>query len=139
MREYRVGNYGLTQAYAAVVGIVLVVVGLLGFIENPIVGPGAGALFATNTIHNIVHLATGLLALYIAFGTRGESQANWVIGFGVLYAVIFVVTLLSPSLFGLFDPTPVNPLDHVLHALLAVASLAVGYVGRGSASTMAAR
>jgi hypothetical protein len=140
MREYRVGNYGLTQAYAAVVGIVLVAVGLLGFINNPIVGPDAGALFATNGIHNIVHLATGLLALYIAFRTSGQSQANWVIGFGVLYAVIFVVTLLSPTLFGLFDPNPVNALDHVLHAGLAVASLAVGYLGRGSTTvTSAAR
>jgi hypothetical protein len=139
MREYRVGNYGLTQVYIGVVGIVLVAVGLLGFINNPIVGPDPSALFATNAIHNIVHLATGLLALYIARWTSGESQANWVIGFGVLYAVIFVVTLVSPTLFGLFDPNPVNALDHVLHAVLAVASLAVGYVGRGSASTMAAR
>lgn len=133
MRDYRVGNFGLAQAYAAAVGFVLVAVGLLGFVSNPIVSAAPSALFATNTVHNIVHIATGALALYIAFALDGDARANGVIAFGVLYAVIFAVVWLSPTLFGLFGDAPANDADHVLHLALAVVSLVVGYVTRAGA------
>lgn len=135
-------NTGLAKGYAALVGVVLVLAGLLGFIDNPIVGDGvnndgSGVLLAANTLHNIVHLATGALALYIAYGLAGASQANGLIGFGVLYAVIFIALIISPTLFGLFSPVPANIGDHVLHAALAVVSLALGYMARGSTATTA--
>jgi len=124
-------NDSLVQGWSAIVGVALVAAGLLGFVENPIVGT-QNAIFATGTVHNLVHIVTGLLALYIAFGLKGEMQANAVIGFGVLYAVVLVVTILSPNLFGLFEYN-VNAGDHALHAAIAVISLAVGWMARNSA------
>jgi hypothetical protein len=126
-------DMGLAKGYSALVGVVLVVVGLLGFIGNPIVGePASNPLFLTGTIHNVVHLGTGLLALYIAYMLTGVNQANGVIAFGVLYIVILVLTLISGNLFGILgnDSYKVNTLDHVLHGVLGVASLAVGYMAR---------
>lgn len=128
---------GLVQQWMALAGIVLVVVGLLGFIDNPIVGQQEGALIPTDTLHNVIHLATGLLALYIAFGLSGENQVNGTLGFGVLYAVIFVAVLISPTLFGLFQ-VPANATLHVIHAALAVISLAVGYMARNRSASYAA-
>jgi uncharacterized protein DUF4383 len=139
VRTYRVGNYGIAQAYAAIVGTVLVAIGLLGFISNPIVSSDPGAVFATNSVHNVIHIATGLLALYIAFGLSGETQANGVIGFGALYAAIFVLVFLSPTLFGLFGGATANAADHALHAALAVSALAVGYLARAGAERAVAR
>jgi hypothetical protein len=136
---HRVGKYGIAQSYAAVVGILLVAVGLLGFISNPVVSSASGALFATNAVHNLVHIATGLIALYIAVALTGAAQANGVIGFGALYAAIFVVVLLSPTLFGLFGDAQANTADHVLHAALAVSALAVGYVARSGSERVATR
>jgi hypothetical protein len=127
-------NGNLVQGWMALAGIVLVAVGLLGFINNPIVGAADNALVRTNAVHNIVHLATGLLALYIAFGLRGENQANGAIGFGVLYVVIFVALIASPELFGLFADAPARANEHVIHAAIAVVSLAVGYMARGRAT-----
>jgi hypothetical protein len=124
----------LAQPWMTLAGIVLVAVGLLGFINNPIVGQQANAILPTDTLHNIVHLATGALALYIAFGLRGETQASATLGFGVLYAVIFLAVLLSPNLFGLFS-VPANAAIHVVHAALAVVSLAIGYMARGNATS----
>lgn len=129
---------GLTKTYAAVVGVVLVLVGLLGFISNPIVGDAGGSsggdpLFVTGTVHNIVHLATGLLALYIAFMLKGDQQNMAIIGFGILYIVVLVLTLVDGDLFGILA-YPVNTLDHLLHAALGVLSIGVGYMGRGSLS-----
>jgi hypothetical protein len=143
MSAYRVGNYGLAQGYAALVGVVLVVVGLLGFINNPIVGEPANApLFVTGAVHNIVHIATGLLALYIGFGLSGETQANGLIGLGILYIAVLILTLISPNLFGILGASPtfnVNAADHVLHAALAVVSLGIGYLARGTPGTVATR
>jgi len=82
-------------------------------------------------------LGTGLLALYIAFGLTGENQVNGTIGFGVLYVVIFLAVLVSPTLFGLFQVPASAPL-HVIHVALAVVSLAVGYMARGRATSSAA-
>jgi len=129
-----VDNSSLAKSWIALAGIVLVAVGALGFISNPIVGQADGAILPTDSLHNIVHLATGLLALYIAFGTSGATLVNGVIGFGVLYAVIFVAVLLSPTLFGLFSESA-NTAIHVVHGALAVVSLAVGYMARGAAGS----
>jgi hypothetical protein len=139
VRTDKVGNYGIAQAYATVVGIVLVAVGLLGFISNPIVSADPGALFATNSIHNLIHIATGLLSVYIAFGLSGDTQANGVIGFGALYAAILLLVFLSPTLFGLFGDATANAADHALHAALALSAMTVGYVARAASERAAAR
>ena len=125
----------MIRAYAALVGIVLVAVGLLGFISNPIVGDG-NALFLTGTVHNIVHLATGALALAIAFVLPADRQMNGVIGFGVLYLVVFVSQLVSPTLFGLLS-YPVNVADQLLHIGLAVVSFLVAWTARRGRYTTA--
>lgn len=123
----------LAMGWMTLAGIVLIAVGLLGFVSNPLVGSASGALVPTDGIHNLVHLLTGLLALYIAFGLKGETQVNGVIGFGILYVVIFLAVVVSPTLFGIFSVSA-NVVLHVIHAALAVVSLAVGYMARGTMS-----
>lgn len=125
-------SYSTAKGYAALVGIVLVAVGLLGFINNPIVGE-PGAIFVTGPVHNLVHLVTGAIALYIAFGLTGRAQAQWLIGLGVLYAAVFVLLLISPTLFGILggEQYAANVADHVLHAALAVLSIGIGYMAMG--------
>ena len=118
------------KAWAALAGIVLVAVGLLGFAQNPLVG---GALVPADARHNIVHLGTGLLALGIAFAMTGKSQVDGMFGFGILYVVIFLAVVVSPTLFGLFW-IPANAILHIIHVALAVVSLGVAYMARSAAS-----
>ena len=133
------GN-NMAKTFATVVGVVLVAVGILGFIPNPIVSSQTGAIFVVNTIHNIVHLLTGAVALGIAFGIRDRlQQANALIAFGVVYALVLVLTLVDDELFGLFAGAPVNVADHVLHIALAIASIAVGYMARNERTMTTAR
>jgi hypothetical protein len=129
-------NTNTAMGWATLAGIVLVAAGLLGFLNTSIAGTSDGALLRVDTVHNIVHILTGLVALYIAFGLKGEQQVNGLIGFGILYVVIFVAVLLSPTLFGIFSVAANAPI-HVIHAAVAVVSLAVGYMARGSSSAMA--
>jgi hypothetical protein len=116
--------------FAAIMGAALVGAGLLGFVENPIVGePQHDPIFHTGWVHNVVHIVTGVLALFIAFGLSGVMRANALIGFGVLYGAVLLATLFSPDLFGVFEH-PVNPADHILHGVLAGASFGVGWGAR---------
>jgi hypothetical protein len=119
------------KAWATLAGVVLVATGLLGFLGTPLVGSASGALVPTDNLHNVVHIATGLLALWIAFGTTGRTQVDAMLGFGILYVVIFVAVLVSPTLFGLFS-VPANAVVHVIHAAVAIVSLAVALMARSS-------
>jgi hypothetical protein len=118
------------KSFAIVVGVVLVLTGVLGFIDNPIVSdPRNNPLFVTDTVHNVVHLVTGALALYIGIGMTGVARGNAMIGLGVAYGLVLLATLVSPTMFGLL-PNGVNALDHVLHLVLAVAMIGVGWLAR---------
>jgi hypothetical protein len=129
-------NTNTVMGWATLAGVVLIAAGLLGFLNTSIAGDSPGAILQVDSIHNIVHLLTGLVALYIAFGLRGEQQVNAMIGFGILYVIIFVAVLASPTLFGIFKVGANTPI-HVIHAAVAVVSLAVGYMARGRSSAMA--
>ena len=127
-------NQRLARYWMIIAGVALLIVGLLGFVPgNPIASADETALFRANALHSVIHLATGLLALWIGYSTRGLTLANWTIGYGVLYAVIAVLLLLDPTLFGLFSDAPANAADQVLHAALAIVSIALGYMARGEA------
>ncbi|MDQ3937507.1 MAG: DUF4383 domain-containing protein [Chloroflexota bacterium] len=126
-------NLELAKWYAAAVGVVLVIVGLLGFIDNPIVGDPAAAnpVFHTGAVHNVVHIASGAALLFVAFGLTGANLTSGLIVFGVAYGAVLVLALISPTMFGLFQVS-VNLADHVLHAALAVLSVAVGWLARSN-------
>ncbi len=136
MDNDRIGRWWMIFAGASLIGA-----GLLGFVpNNPIASADPNALFRVNALHNIVHLATGALALWIAFGTRGSSLANGLIGYGALYAVVALLLVVDPTLFGLFSDAPANTADHVLHAALAIVSIALGWMLRSETSrTVTAR
>ena len=119
------------KSWSALAGIVLVAVGLIGFLNTPLVGAASGALVPTDGLHNVVHLGTGVLALWIAFGLSGRTQVDALLGFGVLYVVIFLAVLVSPTLFGLFS-VPANAVIHVIHAALAAVSLAIAWMARSA-------
>jgi hypothetical protein len=127
-------NARLAQWWLLLVGGVLIVVGIVGFLPNPLVGPSG--LVATDNVHNVIHVATGLLALALAIGWRSDIGAAAML-FGALYGAVFVLTLISPNLFGIL-PVPVNVVDHVIHVGVAFVSLALGYLARGRSSYAAA-
>jgi hypothetical protein len=85
------------------------------------------AIFASDALHNVVHFATGLVALGIGLGMTEKRLARGITWFGILYLVLFVLLLASPTSFGLME-VEVNSADHVLHAALGAVTLAVGLV-----------
>jgi hypothetical protein len=131
-------NERLGRWWLAFAGVSLVGAGLLGFVAgNPIASADPNALFQVNALHNIIHIATGALALWLAFGARGYSLSTGLIGYGALYAVVAILLVVDPTLFGLFADAPANVLDHGLHAALAIVSIGLGWMLRGSTQAMA--
>lgn len=109
-------------------GAVLTLVGLLGFV--PALTPDGNLLgiFQVDTMHNIVHLLSGLAAL--AASTRADWSRLYFQVFGVVYAVVTVVGLLQgDTVLGLFT---INMADNLLHVLIAAAALYLGFVYRDS-------
>jgi hypothetical protein len=118
------------QLYALAFGIVLTAVGILGFFVDSGFGTGSDLegdefiVFEVNGWHNIVHLASGLIALWAAPNRR--YARGFAIAFGPVYAVVTIWGfVLSDSVFGLI---PVNAADNVLHlGIAAIGILAAGH------------
>ena len=101
-------------------GGVLVLVGILGFVmPSPLLG-----LFEVNTIHNIVHLASGALTILAATQGIGAMRL-WGKLFGFVYLAVAIAGFVTPNLYGLMH---VNTPDNVLHLGLAALFLYVGLV-----------
>jgi len=121
-------NLHLAQVYGAILGILLVAMGLLGFVSNPVVSdPSAHPIFVSGTVQNLGYLIIGALFIYVAFGLSGNQQALGLLSIGVLIGLFVVGTFLSNTLYGILD-NPVNRADQLLHALIAVATLLVGWL-----------
>ena len=111
----------MTAKMAAIVlGVIFVVVGLLGFVQNPVVG-----LFQVNAVHNIVHLVSGLVLLAGAYSSLGSGLALKIIG--VVYAIVAVVGFFMVSSDGMMLGMAMNEADKWLHVVLAVVILIAGF------------
>jgi hypothetical protein len=107
---------------ALVLGFVFIIVGVLGYVPNPIVGPSG--IFVTNTVHNLIHIASGIVLLLGAYSSLGSSLALKVIG--VVYALVAVLGFLMPGdmMLGM---VAMNGADRWLHVALAIVILYAGF------------
>ena len=119
------------RLYALLVGGALTVAGVIGFFyeasfetANKIQADEVFGLLAVNGLHNVVHLATGLLGLAAA----GYAARNYALGLGLVYVLIAIWGFLEvENGFGvLIDLIPVNTEDNFLHLILGVTGLAAG-------------
>lgn len=106
---------------AMIFGAIFVLVGLLGYVDNPIIGPAG--IFATNSTHNLAHLLIG--AIMIIAATRTERAAIMSMHiFGAVYALLAVLGFAAVGEEGhsmLLGMVHINGADNWLHLFLAVA------------------
>ncbi len=108
----------MVKSLTWILGIVLLLVGIAGFFMNPVL------VFQVDTIHNVVHLLSGIIAL--AAASSGESSSRlYLIIFGIVYGLVTILGFVnSGSILGLFS---VNQADNYLHAAIALVCLGVGF------------
>jgi hypothetical protein len=112
-------------------GVVFVVVGLLGFFPNPIVG--ANGYFVTNTVHDLVHLISGILFLIIGMSAAGSSSSALII-FGVVYGLVAILGFIGET--AILGLGMVNAADNALHVVLALVFLIGGFSTKSKMDAM---
>ena len=118
----------MAKTLALIFGAILVLVGLLGFVGNPLVG--ANALFEADAAHNILHILIGLILLGIALWYPASS-ALWLKIVGVVYLLLAIIGFLTVSGMGqLLGLIGVNDADNWLHLVLGIVVLLAGIYAR---------
>lgn len=124
----------LVRTVALVFGAVYLLVGVLGFLGEPIVTGGAAegmpsatgsllGIFPINALHNIVHLLIGAALLY---GATSHSTAVLMCrAVGAVYVVVGLLGIVVPDGFGLL---PLGGTDILLHLATAAILLGVTYM-----------
>jgi hypothetical protein len=127
----------LAQNLAIVFALAFLGAGILGFIPGittnyddlSFAGSDSGAellgLFQVSVLHNIVHLLFGVAGLALA--RTWDGARSYLLGAGVIYAVLFVYGLLVGSGTDA-NFVPMNTADDLLHLALAVGLLGSWWV-----------
>jgi preprotein translocase subunit Sss1 len=115
---------------AKVFGIIFVLVGVLGFVPGITNDGHLLGVFEVNTLHNIIHLLTGIFALVLA---KNSAKMFFKV-FGVVYLIVTIVGFVQGgTVLGLFG---VNMADNVLHLVIAAFALWLGFMKKESMSPM---
>ncbi len=124
------------QLAATVVGAVFVLVGIAGFIPGvttdydtlQFAGHESEAkllgVFAVSILHNIVHLAFGVVGLVMARSARNAFL--YLVAGGVIYLLLWLYGLIIDH-DSAANFVPVNTADNWLHLLLAIGMIALGF------------
>ena len=113
------------RTYARVVGVTVVLIGVVGLVL------GEKSLWGVLNIdiaEDAIHLLSG--GLMAAVGFRGSDSAvrSVVGGLGVVYLLVGVLGFFVPELFGLLPHGYETVLDNLIHLVLGVLGILVGFV-----------
>jgi hypothetical protein len=117
----------MLKTAAIIFGIVFLLVGILGFVpgitttDQMLLG-----IFHVNAVHNIVHLLSGAIALITGLTSTAAARTYFRL-FGIVYALVAILGFFIGNglLLGLISN---NMADTWLHVLIALISLALGFV-----------
>lgn len=112
----------MAKTVAKVMGVALLLVGVLGFTHvldflGAHIGPG-------HVAHNLVHLVSGVIALYLGFSGSLSAAKTFCIIFGLVYLLLGVLGMTMGDLN--MGPLMLGRVDHGIHLILGVIFLAGG-------------
>jgi hypothetical protein len=115
----------MLKKIALVFGVVFIAVGLLGFVPAAAPDGHLLGLFHINPLHNVVHIASGAVALWAAMSSERNAKLYFQI-FGVVYALVAVLGFVygDEAILGLIAN---NAADTWLHVVIAVVALYLGF------------
>jgi Domain of unknown function (DUF4383) len=125
------GSRTPAQLFALAIGVVYLLVGIVGFAvtRSDVAGGNSGettlVIFAVNTLHNLLHLAVGVIWLVASQVRAWAKTANLLLGITyALLAVLGFAGILGFLAIGrLLDP------DNILHLLTAAVAIYFGSSG----------
>ena len=110
----------MAKTYAVVVGVVLLLVGILGFVTDQMFG------LMFHPAHNVIHLLTGAIGLWAGFGKSANAPKLFAQVFGVVYTLVAIAGFagmvnLGPIRLGL------NTNYNVIHLVVGLWGLWAGF------------
>jgi hypothetical protein len=119
------------QTASLVVGVVFLITGIAGFIPGitrdapgDFAGENSPAsllhVFQTGILHDLVHLAFGVLGILMA--RRYDTAKQFLIGGGAVYLLLWLI-----GMFSAMDWLPADVSDHWLHFVLGLGMVALGW------------
>jgi Domain of unknown function (DUF4383) len=121
----------MAKTVCKLLGLVFLIVGIAGIFSHNLLGAHL------NMAHNMVHIVSGVIALYFGFSGSYSGARGFCLVFGLVYLLLGVCGwFLGTGAEHMFNLPPGNsPLlmfgkvDHIIHVLLGVVFLAGGAMG----------
>ena len=116
----------MAKNYAVVVGAVLLIVGICGFLTPSMLGMTFG------TAHNSIHILSGLIGLYCGLAGGGKYAGSYAKIFGAVYTLIAIAGFAGwgGQLAGI--DLHLSTSYNIVHILVGLAGLAAGFMGGGA-------
>ncbi len=116
----------MVKKTALILGVVLLLVGILGFVPGVTTDGRLLGLFQVNALHNVIHLLTGALGIYVGMMADGKAAKTYFQVFGVVYALVAVLGFVygDNAILGVVAS---NMADTWLHVVIAVVALYLGF------------
>jgi hypothetical protein len=114
----------MLKVLAILSGLVLISVGIMGFLPDYVHEGKLFSLFLVNPMHNVVHIALGVLALLCGLSSNLASKIFFILaGLGLAALAVFGFLKGDGLLFNLIA---YNKADTFLHGAVAVIFLYFG-------------
>jgi hypothetical protein len=113
----------MAKTVAKIMGLVLLLVGVLGFTH---VLDSLGAHLSP--AHNLVHILSGVIALYFGFAGSLSGAKGFCIIFGLIYLLLGILGLAMGVLH--IGPLMFGKVDHGIHLIVGAIFLAGGLFTR---------
>jgi hypothetical protein len=121
----------MAKTVCKLLGLIFLIVGIAGIFSHNLLGAHL------NMAHNMVHIVSGVIALYFGFSGSYSGARGFCLLFGIVYLLLGVCGwLLGTGAEHMFNiPNASSPLlmlgkmDHIIHVLLGVIFLAGGAMG----------
>ena len=113
----------MAKTICKILGVVFLLVGVVGFAAPTLLG----AHFSPP--HNVVHIVSGVIALYFGFAGSLSGAKAFCLVFGIVYLALGILGLTMgepPDRIWMVGPLHLGTADHGIHILLGVIFLAGG-------------
>jgi hypothetical protein len=110
--------------YAKTMGVILVLVGIFGFIPSLTPNGMLFGMFMVDSMHNIIHLVSGAIFLAAGFSDNWELCKRVTLLFAIVYGLVTLLGFISPDkvVLGMH----MNMADNVLHLAITASALIFG-------------
>jgi len=113
----------MAKTVCKILGVVFLLVGVAGFAKPDLLGAHL------NPTHNVVHIVSGVIALYFGFAGSISGAKAFSLVFGVVYMALGILGLAmgaGAEKMWVVGPLHFGQVDHGIHILLGVVFLAGG-------------